>query len=547
MISKFNKRLFTTNLNPKKQTIFKKLFLVAVGTGTFGAGLFLYNGYQTRLAVKVENKNILDDYRKKVAILEEDNEKTRVLNYGWNFRITLFMRYIQIFCLILPALSMYYVNRIFESETMSFYLWEYIGYVSQNLGGMWIKMGQWASTRPDLFSPASVEKISFLVNQCPIHPFETTQKIIFEQFGVSNLNEIFEYFDIVPMASGAIAQVYTAMLHGEKVAVKILHPDIVEIMEKDLMIMETLKNKLFFFYPDAQWFGLDDALVQFRTTMKSQTDLRIEAENLKLFQKNFETTPNIIFPEYRKATKGVLVETFCEGTSFKDYLKENHDLDEKKFLAKFGLQAFLKMIVIDNFVHADMHSGNLLVNYDPLEKNSKKSNENHYPNLVILDVGLTTFAEDTDLDLIKGLFTTVGSNNPGAAANLLFENSQNSRKREVNEADKEGFMKEMTKFFDNMYHSDPTYYEGGGGLSEMVDIQRKYKVQHPGNLTTLLLGMLSLEGIGKQLYSDETRIFEHALALMYETKKEDNVFVKKYRNFTKKMGILLPFSPTVTE
>jgi len=521
----------------KLKSNYKRLFGRLCIISGVGFGFYCYASYleEEKIEKAKEHKmeqdrlNIISHYKEVVARYQTENEIT----HGWRFKVSLYFRYLQIFILVLPAISLYcFNNYILKSDSMSLYIWQYMGYVSQSLGGLWIKIGQWASTRPDLFSPESVAKIGDLVDRCPVHSFDDTQRIILEQFGIKNLNDLFESFNITPIASGAIAQVYEAYLQGERVAVKILHPGIFELIERDLVIMETLKNNLLYWFPDLQWFGLEDALKQFEQTMKSQTNLRIEGENLKVFSNNFKTTENILFPEFKMATNDVLVESFCKGVSLKDYLKETHPLDERKFMAKMGLRAFLKMIIIDNFVHADMHSGNILVNYEKLEKNTKKSNKN--PNIVVLDVGLTTFASELDLRLIKDLFKAVGSNDArGGAAVLLTY----STKKDMTEQDKEGFMNEMSAFFDAMYHASPTYYEGGKGLGEMLAIQRKYRVQHPGNLTTLIVGMIVLEGIGKQLYTDETRIFEDALNMLIQKQTKDNFFVKKYYQNKRKLQV----------
>lgn len=67
------------------------------------------------------------------------------------FKLKLYLRYLQIFVLIFPAFSIYYCNRYFQIDFVNYYLWKYLGFVLQNLGGLWIKVGQWATTRPDLY------------------------------------------------------------------------------------------------------------------------------------------------------------------------------------------------------------------------------------------------------------------------------------------------------------------------------------------------------------------------------------------------------------
>jgi predicted unusual protein kinase regulating ubiquinone biosynthesis (AarF/ABC1/UbiB family) len=41
---------------------------------------------------------------------------------------------------------------------------------------------------------------------------------------------------------------------------------------------------------------------------------------------------------------------------------------EKKRLARLGLSAFLKMVFLDNFVHGDLHPGNIFVTENPRDR-----------------------------------------------------------------------------------------------------------------------------------------------------------------------------------
>lgn len=513
--------------NPRSFRRLMRYFLLG-GLGV-ATGLFYYfflDNHNKILAEEQEIQEEIDaikqhikDYREIVEKLAHDNERI----HGLNFQFRLFLRYLQISLLLVPALSLFYVNQFIESVPITRFLWSYLAFSAQTLGGLWIKVAQWASTRPDLFTEDSIDRIRHLVDHCPEHSLRDTERVFKAQFGVP-MGELFDEFDSVPIASGAIAQVYKGVYKGEKVAVKVLHPGILSCIEIDLHIMSTVIDQLGRISPNTQALGLDEALNQFEETMKSQTNLRIEGENLKIFAKNFKETPNVMFPEFRAATNDVLIETFCHGVSMKHYLGQNHPYEERKYMAALGLRAFLKMIILDNFVHADLHSGNILVNYDRLPKNVDDS-----PNIMILDVGLTTFANEDDLDLIKELFQAVGTHNPEGGARILMRYSEKSMPK----ADQEDFLKEMSHFFSVMYNTDPREYNATKGLSEMLDIQRKFKVKHPGNLTTLLIGMIVLEGIGKQLYTDETRIFDDALGMIVRKRTQENVLVRNYNAMKK--------------
>lgn len=114
--------------------------------------------------------------------------------------------------------------------------------------------------------------------------------------------------------------------------------------------------------------SVHDAVEQFTINMLAQVDLRKEAYNLLRFQKNFAGPEwnNIVFPtpfiEYLR--KNVLIESFEEGERLSAYLHDevqNSDRKLKKIIADLGINSYMKMMLLDHFVHADLHPGNILV------------------------------------------------------------------------------------------------------------------------------------------------------------------------------------------
>ena len=108
-----------------------------------------------------------------------------------------------------------------------------------------------------------------------------------------------------------------------------------------------------------------DGVEQFSKNMMAQVDLRKEAYNLVKFQRNFENESNIIFPTpyLEFFNKSVLIESFEEGEPLSNYLhSKNPELKQiNKKLANLGINAYMKMMLVDHFVHADLHPGNILV------------------------------------------------------------------------------------------------------------------------------------------------------------------------------------------
>ena len=155
--------------------------------------------------------------------------------------------------------------------------------------------GQWASTRYDLFSEDCCEALGALTNDAPSHPFAATEASVREAFG-RPLCEVFATFDEAPLASGSIAQVHVATLAppgsgagggggpggGRKVAVKVQHPNLAERLEVDMAILR--------WTADRGGERVRQTVDQFAVNFEAQLDFRDEAENLRRFNRHFDTS-----------------------------------------------------------------------------------------------------------------------------------------------------------------------------------------------------------------------------------------------------------------
>lgn len=375
-------------------------------------------------------------------------------------------------------------------------------------GGCWIKLGQWATTRPDIFPASMLDQFDRLQDQCSPHSFEDTRKIIRENYN-AEIEELFEDFSTTPLAVGAIAQVYRAKLKltGEEVAVKVLHPHITSSIQIDLHIMNRFAN-LAALVPGSEWMGLQDAVEQFGSTMLAQLDMTFEARNLMRFGMNFKGDPNIVFPKVidRMSTKAVLVETFEYGQPLATYLKSNGNVEERRSLARIGLRTYLTMLLVHNFIHADMHPGNLLVRKDPKTQNMQ---------LVLLDVGLICELSDIDWLHFKMLFKCIVQGDGRGGAELMVEHA---RQTKIKPSERALFTEEMHELFTELRVNKLSDIDIGLFLSQMLDVVRRYKVRIDTNFTTLVVGTVLLEGIGRQLDSS-INILDQAIPFLIWSEK----------------------------
>lgn len=115
----------------------------------------------------------------------------------------------------------------------------------EQLGPVWIKLGQMLSTRRDLFPPEIADQLAALQDKVP--PFDgALAKAQIEKSLGGPVEQWFDDFDIKPLASASIAQVHTAKLkeNGQDVVIKVIRPDILPVIKADMRLIYRLAHWL---------------------------------------------------------------------------------------------------------------------------------------------------------------------------------------------------------------------------------------------------------------------------------------------------------------
>jgi aarF domain-containing kinase len=180
------------------------------------------------------------------------------------------------------------------------------------------------------------------------------------------------------LGSGCVAQVHEGTLHTKSVAIKVLHPNTRWLVERDLDMMRHIAMLVDKFLPfeSIRMLSLPRAVSNFAYVMERQVDLRTERDNLVTFRENFgcssslsshasfdDDDRSVTFPrpEPGWASELVLVEEHAgiDALPISCYLSDGspEGLRRRKEIAGPLLLAFLKMVFIDNFIHADLHPG----------------------------------------------------------------------------------------------------------------------------------------------------------------------------------------------
>lgn len=233
----------------------------------------------------------------------------------------------------------------------------------EELGPVFVKLGQVVSTRPDLLPEDIFEELAKLQDRVPPFPGEQAERIVADVLGAP-LDAHFSRFETQPVASASVAQVHLGSLHdGSEVAIKVLRPGIETVIEHDLDIMYLLARLAQRYLPDGRRLRPIEVVDQFRKTIHHELDLRREAANASQLGANFAGSNLLKVPKvyWDLTRREVFVMERIHGMPISniDALKAA-GIDMRR-LAHNGVEIFFTQAFRDGFFHADMHPGNVFV------------------------------------------------------------------------------------------------------------------------------------------------------------------------------------------
>jgi len=312
-------------------------------------------------------------------------------------------------------------------------------------GAVIIKLCQWASSRPDIFGTDFGDKFEKLQDSTTPHKWHHTEKCLRESFGDSWRDQLRIERDSI-LGSGCIAQVYKGYVtdddgNEQPVAIKVVHPGVRKVIAKDLQILRyvarTLEKLPFGYGEKLRWNNLRGTVEEFAAMLEPQLDLRNEAKNIKRFNENFKKEPRVIFPQLVKgyeSSHDVLVETFCSGVTVKEFCETNKDDKELRAkICELGAHTMCTMIFDHNYVHGDLHPGNILVSPDN--------------KLIILDCGIVNEYSEREHDLAINVIAAFIRLDGRRAAEFLVDHSNESMLQTTGEQalDVEHYLDEIEK------------------------------------------------------------------------------------------------------
>ncbi|KAF6085281.1 aarF domain containing kinase 2 [Phyllostomus discolor] len=481
--------------------------------------------------------------------LAENGPLERVSQDGWHGCLLLYLRLgLRAGALLVkffPLLLLYPLTYLAPSISS---LWLHLLLkATETSGPTYIKLGQWASTRRDLFSEAFCAQFSKLHVRVTPHPWAHTEHILQQAFG-EDWGKVLRFEKQEPVGSGCVAQVYKARANPvfldngsiQRLAKASRLPPPSEAgaasglstlfgplgkgwWSQGSLADQSLLERLLL--PRADLVGSDAVVSQALAPahppqphhlipVAVKIDLRYEARNLEHFQCNFLNVTSVRFPTplHPFVTRDVLVETYEESVPVSSYQQAGIPVDLKRKIARLGINMLLKMIFVDNFVHADLHPGNILVQgADGLSERR----EARLPQvdvcdalvasvmpapgplrLVLLDAGIVAELQAADLRNFRAVFMAVAMGQGHRVAELILHHARASECRDVGR-----FKAEMATLVTQARKDTITLekLQVSSLLSSVFKLLMTHKVKLESNFASIVFAIMVLEGLGRSL------------------------------------------------
>jgi ubiquinone biosynthesis protein len=353
------------------------------------------------------------------------------------------------------------------------------------LGPIFVKFGQVLSTRRDLIPLDIADELAKLQDRVPPFPVEHAYRTLERTYRLP-VDQVFERFDPVAVASASVAQVHFAVLPGgREVAVKVLRPGIAPVIVKDVALLNVAASLIEKLWADGRRLKPREVVAEFERHLKDELDLLREAANASQLRRNFENSSLLVVPEIFWDFCGteVMVMERMIGTPISqvDRLRAR-GIDIPK-LARAGVEIFFTQVFRDGFFHADMHPGNILV-----------ASDGRY---IALDFGIMGTLNQTDKNYLAQNFVAFFRRDYRRVAEIHMESGWIPSETRVEE-----FETAIRAVCEPIFNRPLREISFGKVLLRLFQTSRRFNIEIQPQLVLLQKTLLNIEGLGRDLDPD---------------------------------------------
>jgi ubiquinone biosynthesis protein len=355
----------------------------------------------------------------------------------------------------------------------------------EELGPIFVKFGQVLSTRRDLMPADIADELARLQDRVP--PFDSDLALaeIEKAYG-RPASEVFAEFNPIPVASASIAQVHFARLRdedgGHEVAVKILRPNMLGVIDHDLALMDNLAMLLEKLWSDGKRLKPREVVAEFGKYLHDELDLMREAANASQLRRNFVDSQLLLVPEihWDFCTSTVMVMERMKGTPISQVDKLRADGIDLSKLSASGVEIFFTQVFRDGFFHADMHPGNIFVAADG--------------RYIALDFGIVGTLTDSDKNYLAQNFLAFFRRDYKRVAEAHIESGWAPKDTRIDE-----FEAAIRAVCEPIFDRPLKDISFGKILLRLFQTSRRFNVEIQPQLVMLQKTLLNIEGLGRQL------------------------------------------------
>ena len=363
----------------------------------------------------------------------------------------------------------------------------------EHLGPIFVKFGQVLSTRRDLLPADVADELALLQDRVPPFPTEVAVATIERAFR-RPLDSVFVTFEREPVASASIAQVHFATMRDRQgnlreVAVKVLRPGMLPVIEKDLSLMRMMAGWVEHLSEDGRRLKTREVVGEFDKYLHDELDLVREAANAAQLRRNMAGLNLVLIPEmyWDLCQPEVIVMERMHGVPISQVERLVNAGVDLKQLARDGVTIFFTQVFRDGFFHADMHPGNIQISLD----------KDTYGRYISLDFGIIGTLTEFDKEYLAQNFTAFFRRDYKRVAELHIESGWVPPGTRVDEL--EAAVRTVCEpYFDRPLKEISL----GMVLMRLFQMSRRFNVEIQPQLVLLQKTLLNIEGLGRQLDPD---------------------------------------------
>jgi len=353
---------------------------------------------------------------------------------------------------------------------------EHLRRACEELGTMFIKLGQLLSTRGDLLSEAYRTELAKLQDEVPPLPVTAIADVVREDLGAPP-DQIFASFDREALGSASIGQVHAARLRdGRDVVLKVRKPGVAELVQIDLEILTGLIDEWSPRFPVLEQYDARSLVREFSDALRAELDFGHEAANEKLFRKIFANERGFAIPEViEEYSKGrVLTETRLDGRKPSDvaHLPTRRRAVVSRRIARFILEPAFERGVF----YADPHPGNFLIQEDGA--------------LSIIDFGKVGHLTPEVRRRVADMFVAIERGDAQRLADRLVELAAPTQP-----IDRAAITREIDRMLELYVDVSLEHVRFGDAIGELLQLVRRHGLRMPGNLVLFFKALAMCEGI----------------------------------------------------